>query len=117
MASQSEGIQKLLDAEKEATRLVDEARKYKMKRLKEAKSEARIETEQFQKEHEEKFAKVTKTFEDGKMSNEIAKQVNDTIKQMDIRVKENQARVVQTLVDGIKNIVLELPRNYTVTGA
>lgn len=59
----------------------------KMKRLKEAKSEARIETEQFQKEHEEKFAKVTKTFEDGKMSNEIAKQVNDTIKQMDIRVK------------------------------
>ena len=27
MASQSEGIQKLLDAEKEATRLVDDARK------------------------------------------------------------------------------------------
>ena len=29
MASQSEGIQKLLDAEKEATRLVDDARKCK----------------------------------------------------------------------------------------
>ena len=59
----------------------------KMKRLKEAKSEARVETEQFQKEHEEKFSQISKSFEDGKMSNEIEKQVNDTIKQMDLRVK------------------------------
>ena len=58
-----------------------------MKRLKEAKSEARVETEHFQKEHEEKFSQISKSFEDGKMSNEIEKQVNDTIKQMDLRVK------------------------------
>ena len=79
----------------------------KMKRLKEAKSEARVETEQFQKEHEEKFSQISKSFEDGKMSNEIEKQVNDTIKQMDLRVKARAFnRIYETLVFAIYDVIV-----------
>ena len=79
----------------------------KMKRLKEAKSEARVETEQFQKEHEEKFSQISKSFEDGKMSNEIEKQVNDTIKQMDLRVKAWAFyRIYETLVFAIYDVIV-----------
>merc|ERR1711962_806731 len=90
MASQSEGIQKLLDAEKEATRLVDDARKYKAQRLKAAKSEAKEETAQFQKEQESKFDEISKVYKDGKIEAQIEKQVEETIAEMDKRVKANE---------------------------
>lgn len=63
MASQTQGIQQLLTAEKRASEKVSEARKRKNRRLKQAKEEAQAEIEKYKaereaqfREHEAKFA-------------------------------------------------------------
>ncbi|KAJ7988547.1 hypothetical protein DPEC_G00324700 [Dallia pectoralis] len=55
MASQSQGIQQLLQAEKRAAEKVAEARKRKNKRLKQAKEEAQAEIEQYRMQREKEF--------------------------------------------------------------
>ncbi|MBN3272414.1 VATG1 ATPase, partial [Polyodon spathula] len=55
MASQSQGIQQLLQAEKRAADKVAEARKRKNRRLKQAKEEAQAEIEQYRLQREKEF--------------------------------------------------------------
>uniref|UniRef100_A0A9J8BK89 V-type proton ATPase subunit G n=1 Tax=Cyprinus carpio carpio TaxID=630221 RepID=A0A9J8BK89_CYPCA len=55
MASQSQGIQQLLQAEKRAAEKVAEARKRKNRRLKQAKEEAQAEIEQYRLQREKEF--------------------------------------------------------------
>ncbi|XP_072331766.1 V-type proton ATPase subunit G 3-like isoform X2 [Scyliorhinus torazame] len=55
MASQSQGIQQLLHAEKRAAEKVAEARKRKARRLRQAKEEAQGEIEQYRLEREKDF--------------------------------------------------------------
>uniref|UniRef100_A0A8C5WQQ0 V-type proton ATPase subunit G n=1 Tax=Laticauda laticaudata TaxID=8630 RepID=A0A8C5WQQ0_LATLA len=55
MASQSQGIQQLLQAEKRAAEKVAEARKRKNRRLKQAKEEAQAEIEQYRLQREKDF--------------------------------------------------------------
>ncbi|CAN0389733.1 V-type proton ATPase subunit G 1-like [Lampetra fluviatilis] len=56
MASQSHGIQQLLQAEKRAAEKVSEARKRKNQRLKLAKKEAQAEIDEYKTKREEEFA-------------------------------------------------------------
>merc|ERR1712241_701650 len=67
MASQTQGIQQLLTAEKRAAEKVSEARKRKNRRLKQAKEEAQAEIEKYKaeretifKSNESKFAQMPK---------------------------------------------------------
>uniref|UniRef100_A0A0C9QR53 V-type proton ATPase subunit G n=1 Tax=Fopius arisanus TaxID=64838 RepID=A0A0C9QR53_9HYME len=55
MASQTQGIQQLLAAEKKAADKVTEARKRKARRLKQAKEEAQEEIEKYRQERERQF--------------------------------------------------------------
>lgn len=55
MASQTQGIQQLLQAEKRAAEKVADARKRKARRLKQAKEEAQMEVEQYRREREQEF--------------------------------------------------------------
>lgn len=55
MASQTQGIQQLLAAEKKAADKVAEARKRKARRLKQAKEEAQTEIEAYRQEREKQF--------------------------------------------------------------
>jgi len=55
MASQTQGIQQLLTAEKRAAEKVQEARKRKARRLKQAKDEANNEIERYKSERETTF--------------------------------------------------------------
>jgi V-type H+-transporting ATPase subunit G len=52
---QSRGINDLLAAEKKAQELIEEARKRKNKRLKDAQNEAKTEIDRFKKERDEGF--------------------------------------------------------------
>ncbi|CAF0772233.1 unnamed protein product [Adineta steineri] len=52
---QSRGISDLLAAEKKAQELIEEARKRKNKRIKDAQNEAKVEIEQFKAEREKKY--------------------------------------------------------------
>lgn len=56
-AQNSAGIQTLLDAEKEAQKIVQKAREYRTKRVKDAKAEAQKEIEEYRQRKEEEFKK------------------------------------------------------------
>ena len=58
MASQTQGIQQLLSAEKRAAEKVSEARKRKNRRLKQAKEEAQAEIEKYKKEREQQVGYI-----------------------------------------------------------
>ncbi|RTG88281.1 V-type H+-transporting ATPase subunit G [Schistosoma bovis] len=60
MASRNDGIQLLLQAEKSASEKVNEAKRRKAKRLKEAKAEAQAEIEAERAEHLETFSRHAK---------------------------------------------------------
>nr|KAF6503971.1 ATPase H+ transporting V1 subunit G2 [Rousettus aegyptiacus] len=59
MASQSQGIQQLLQAEKRAAEKVADARKRKARRLKQAKEEAQMEVEQYRRAPSRKTANAS----------------------------------------------------------
>ncbi|KAI9797198.1 MAG: H(+)-transporting V1 sector ATPase subunit G [Piccolia ochrophora] len=56
-AQNSAGIQTLLDAEREAQRIVQQAREYRTKRVKDARNEAQKEIEDYRKQKDEEFKK------------------------------------------------------------
>jgi len=62
MASQTQGIQQLLAAEKRAAEKVNEARKRKTRRLKQAKEEAAAEIERFRTEKQRAFAEYEQQY-------------------------------------------------------
>jgi len=55
-AQQSQGIQTLLEAEKEAAKVVQQARQYRVQRLKDARTEATKEIEVYLKVKEQEFS-------------------------------------------------------------
>ena len=60
MAQKSQGIQTLLEAEKEAAAIVDKARAYRAQRVKDAQGEAEKEIDEIKQAHERELAEFTK---------------------------------------------------------
>ncbi|CAG5086567.1 Oidioi.mRNA.OKI2018_I69.PAR.g11262.t1.cds [Oikopleura dioica] len=114
MASQSEGIQKLLEAEKEAQKEVDAARRVKAKKLKQAKEEAKVEIQQFNKEREAQFKAKEAEVMGGReeLQRWIAEQTKGQIDEMAARVNQYQAQVIHDLVSAVQDIQPQLPRNF-----
>lgn len=59
-AQNSKGIQTLLDSEREAQRIVQKAREYRSKRVKDAKNEAQKEIEDYRKKKDDEFKEFEK---------------------------------------------------------
>jgi V-type H+-transporting ATPase subunit G len=116
MASQSEGIQRLLEAEKEAQKDVDAARRQKAKKLKQAKDEAKAEIQVFTKEREALYKEKEAEIMGGR--NELKQQIDaetqHKIDEMARRVEQRQIDVVDQLVAAVQNVVPELPRNFVL---
>ncbi|KAG8509946.1 V-type proton ATPase subunit G 1 [Galemys pyrenaicus] len=79
MASQSQGIQQLLQAKKPVAEKVSEARKGKNQRLKQGKEEAQAEIEQYrlQKEKEFKAKEAAALGSHGSCSTEVEKETQE----------------------------------------
>ncbi|KAF7990455.1 hypothetical protein HCN44_000260 [Aphidius gifuensis] len=116
MASQTQGIQQLLAAEKKAADKVSEARRRKTRRLKQAKEEAQDEIEKYRQEREKQF----KEFESKHMGSkeDVAMRIDaDTkikIEEMNKGVCVNKAAVIQEILGLVYNINPELHANYRV---
>merc|ERR1711990_600409 len=114
MASQSEGIQRLLEAENDAKKLLDAARRQKAIKLKQAKEEAKIEISKFTKEREAEFKAKEADILGGR--DELEKQINyeteAKLVQMAQRVNQKEQDVIANLVAQVANVVPQLPRNY-----
>ncbi|CAH2097974.1 unnamed protein product [Euphydryas editha] len=114
MASQTQGIQQLLAAEKRAAEKVSEARKRKAKRLKQAKEEAQDEVEKYRQERERQF----KEFEAKHMGTregvaaKIDAETRVKIDEMNKMVQTQQEVVIKDILNLVYDIKPELHVNY-----
>ncbi|KAL2753967.1 hypothetical protein ACRALDRAFT_1062945, partial [Sodiomyces alcalophilus JCM 7366] len=85
-AQNSAGIQTLLDAEREASKIVQKAREFRTKRVREARDEAKKEIEDYRKAKEEEFRKFEAQHSAGNKQAE-----DEANKEAEIRIKEIRA--------------------------
>ncbi|GAB1863211.1 V-type proton ATPase subunit G [Camponotus japonicus] len=116
MASQTQGIQQLLTAEKRAAEKVSDARKRKARRLKQAKEEAQDEIEKYRQEREKQF----REFEAKHMGSkeDVAARIEaDTrlkIEEMNQTVAVHKNMVMLKILDLVYDIKPELHSNYRI---
>ncbi|XP_069946415.1 V-type proton ATPase subunit G [Cherax quadricarinatus] len=113
MASQSQGVQQLLAAEKKAAEKVSEARKRKARRLKQAKDEAQAEIDKFKQERERQF-KEYEAKHLGSQDDIALKIKNDThekISAMNKQVAANKDKVIERILQLVRDIRPELHIN------
>ncbi|TFY68493.1 hypothetical protein EVJ58_g963 [Rhodofomes roseus] len=91
-AQQSQSIQTLLEAEKEAAKTVQQARQYRVQKLKDARAQAAKEIEVYKRQKEDEF----KAFE--------ASEITDAY-------NKNKDQVVKKLLDRVVLVKPELHRN------
>ncbi|XP_074042542.1 V-type proton ATPase subunit G [Leptinotarsa decemlineata] len=114
MASQTQGIQQLLAAEKRAAEKVSEARKRKARRLKQAKEEAQDEIEKYRKERERQFrefeAKHMGSRED--VASKIEVDTKRRIEEMNKAIISQKEPVIQEVLNLVYDIKPEIHKNY-----
>ncbi|KAI4468825.1 vacuolar atp synthase subunit g [Holotrichia oblita] len=116
MASQTQGIQQLLTAEKRAADKVSEARKRKARRIKQARDEAQAEIERYRQERERLFKEYEAKYMGSKedVAAKIDKNAQILIQDLHLEVENNKERVLTELLDIVCNIKPEVHRNYFV---
>eukprot|EP00069_Balaena_mysticetus_P002073 bmy_15740T0 len=117
MASQSQGIQQLLQAEKRAAE-VSEARKRKNRRLKQAKEEAQAEIEQYrlQREKEFKAKEAAALGSHGSCSTEVEKDTQEKMTILQTYFRQNRDEVLDNLLAFVCDIRPEIHENYRING-
>ncbi|CAD6184672.1 unnamed protein product [Caenorhabditis auriculariae] len=113
MASQTQGIQQLLAAEKRAAEKINEARKRKLQRMKQAKQEAQAEVEKYRQQREQEFKSFEQQYLGTKEDIEakIRKDTEDQISAMKQSVSANKQQVIVRLLQLVCDIKPELHHN------
>jgi len=112
-AQQSQGITTLLEAEKEAAKIVDQARQYRVQKLKDARAEAAREIEEYKKAKEAEF-KEFESSHAGTTSNAQSAVDKDTevkLQSISASFTDNKDKVVKKLLDRVVLVKPELHRN------
>jgi len=113
MAGQSQNIQTLLEAEKEAQKVVQQARQYRTQRLKDARSEAAKEIEAYktQKEQEFKAYEASHTGNTQSVQATVDKETDVKLRVISQQYEKNKDAVVKKLLDRVTLVKPELHRN------
>jgi len=118
-SSQSQGIQTLLEAEKEAAKIVQEARQYRVQRLKDARLEAQKEIDAYKQAKEAEFAKIEK--EKKALIDAEQQRVDKETEVRLVTVKdsftENKDAVVNKLLERVILVEPKLHRNLKKEGS
>ncbi|XP_055606931.1 V-type proton ATPase subunit G-like [Uranotaenia lowii] len=114
MASNTQGIQQLLAAEKKAAEKVGEARKRKARRLKQAKDEATEEIEKYRNEREKQFKEFEQKHIGSRegVSNKIDQETRMRIDEMNRSLSSTKEPVIHETLEFLYAIKLELHKNY-----
>lgn len=115
-AQNSAGIQTLLDAEKEAQKIVQKAREYRMKRVKDAKVEAQREIEGYKRQKEEEFKKFEAEHKQGnkKAEEDANKDAETKVKEIETAARKAGDKVVEDLLRAITDVRPEVPNKISV---
>ncbi|XP_049626477.1 V-type proton ATPase subunit G 1-like [Suncus etruscus] len=113
MASQSQGIQQLLQAKK-----VSEARKRKNRRLKQAKEEAQAEIKQYrlQREKDFKAKEAAALGSHGSCSTKVEKETQEKIITLQNYFQQNREEVLDNLLTFICDIKPQIHEKYRING-
>ncbi|KAI0072685.1 V-type ATPase [Panus rudis PR-1116 ss-1] len=112
-SQQSQSIQTLLEAEKEAAKVVQQARQYRVQRLKDARTQASKEIEEYRQFKEQEF----KAFEASHAGNiqtvqaAIDRETEVKRKEISEQYLQNKDKVVKKLLDRVVLVKPELHRN------
>ncbi|KAF5388653.1 hypothetical protein D9757_004812 [Collybiopsis confluens] len=112
-AQQSQGIQTLLEAEKAAAKIVQEARQYRVQKLKDARTEAAKEIEEYKKAREGEFKKFEASHAGSTSEAETAidKETEVKLKVITESYNKGSDEVVQKLLARVTQVKPELHRN------
>ncbi|KAI5829618.1 V-type ATPase [Schizophyllum commune Tattone D] len=112
-AQQSQGIQTLLEAEKEAAKIVQQARQYRTQRLKDARSEAAKEIEEYKKAKEAEFKSFEASHAGTTSSTQAAvdKETEQKLQAITDTYNQHKDAVVKKLLDRVVLVKPELHRN------
>ncbi|KDQ61761.1 hypothetical protein JAAARDRAFT_55098 [Jaapia argillacea MUCL 33604] len=117
-AQQSQGIQTLLEAEKEAAKVVQQARQYRVQRLKDARSEATKEIEAYKKTKEAEFknfeASHAGVTQDAQAA--VDKDTAGRLQTITDSYQKHKDVVVKKLLDRVVLVKPELHRNLKKVG-
>lgn len=117
VSSQPVGIQIILDAEKEATKLVQQARKYRLDRLKEARIEAHREIESLkqekQKQYQEYEQQLLEELEENRQKERtgVEQQLNETEK----LAMEKNDQIIELLMEKVVHVDIKAPSSLHVS--
>ncbi|NWW13080.1 VATG3 ATPase, partial [Oreocharis arfaki] len=114
MTSQSQGIQQLLQAEKRAKDKLEEAKKRKGKRLRQAKEEATAEIDHYRLQREKEFrSKETSVMgSQGNFSTKIEEQTTEAIRNLTSSYHKNMESMMKKLLGTICDISPEVHPNF-----
>ncbi|XP_069897571.1 V-type proton ATPase subunit G 3 [Dipodomys merriami] len=114
MASQCQGIQPLLQADKRAKDKLEDAKKRKVKRLKQAKEEAMAETDQYKMQSDEQFRlKQSKLMgSQGDLASEIEEQTQGKIQELNRSYNQCMESVMKQLLSAVCDMKPEVHVNY-----
>lgn len=110
-AQNSKGIQTLLDAEREAQKIVQKAREYRSKRVKDAKNEAQKEIEDYRKQKDDEFKEFEKKQTSGnkKAEEDASKDAEEQLKQIKEAGGKTGDKVIQDLLSVVTEVKPEVP--------
>nr|OQO23861.1 hypothetical protein B0A51_05873 [Rachicladosporium sp. CCFEE 5018] len=102
----SAGIQTLLDAEREAQKIVQRAREYRTKKVKDAKSEAQKEIEEYRQQKQEEFEKFEKEQNGGnkKAEEDADKETEKKLAEIKQIGEKTGPKVVQDLLNAVVDV-------------
>ncbi|KAG6910027.1 hypothetical protein DXG01_013751 [Tephrocybe rancida] len=118
-AQQSQGIQTLLEAEKEAAKIVQQSRHYRVQRLKDARAEASKEIEAYKQAKDAEFRAFESSHAGTTSDAQTAVDKDTEVKLQAITQSFEQAKdaVVEKLLARVVLVKPELHRNLKKVGA
>ncbi|KAI9855477.1 MAG: H(+)-transporting V1 sector ATPase subunit G [Vezdaea acicularis] len=110
-AQNSAGIQTLLDAERDAQKIVQQAREYRTKRVKDARSEAQKEIEDYKKQKDEEFKKFEAEHTSGnqKAEEDANKEAEGKLKDIKEIGGKSGDKVVEDLLKAVMDVQPVVP--------
>ncbi|KAL7007869.1 hypothetical protein EMMF5_002516 [Cystobasidiomycetes sp. EMM_F5] len=112
--SEESGIQTLLDAEKEAAKIVQKAREYRNQRVKDARGEAAKEIDAYKTKQENEFKAFEKSHsgDNDSMQSDLDKRTEEQLSTIQSQFDGNRKVVVDKLLSRVLEVEASLHRNY-----
>eukprot|EP01006_Ploeotia_vitrea_P008521 TRINITY_DN20396_c0_g1_i1.p1 TRINITY_DN20396_c0_g1~~TRINITY_DN20396_c0_g1_i1.p1 ORF type:complete len:108 (+),score=13.52 TRINITY_DN20396_c0_g1_i1:72-395(+) len=103
-------MNQLKDAEKKASQLVNDARKARVDRMKEAKSEAEQAIAAYRAEMEAEYQKNVQANSAVNNASDLDKSTNEGIQKLSTEFNSHKAAVEKLLIDQVCNVHVEAPK-------